>query len=276
MRLTTATSLAPGKLCEVYLIASGTVCRCHHNNQLTSPWFHRDSDLVKAFCNISVPLASLSPGPLMDLLSSFAVSSDRQMSPAVARKLIAAASSSALKLPASSAAKLLIYSLGEEATVVLTDADVHGLVVPLIDGSSRPLAPREQAQPLYLGDQDDQQLFECLAGCLVDTRSLTEACRSRSVFCCCAVLHVKGITGCLLMGQFGPVVVTGSVSAAGSNLWPQINVSTCSTLMWKQLPATCCQRSCHHSRLTKSSGSLHLVLLIPQSSGSGCFGGSLK
>lgn len=134
---------------------------------------------MEAFCNISVPLATLPPGPLMDLLSKFTVSSDRQMSPAIARKLIAVASSSAWKLPAASAAKLLVYSLGEEDTMALTEVDVHGLLVPLIDGSSRPLATSSQAQPLYLGDQDDQQLFECLADCLVDTCSLTAACRSR-------------------------------------------------------------------------------------------------
>ena len=166
-------------------LAKGTVCWGYHNNQLTLSLSNRDSDLVEAFCNISVPLATLSPGPLMDLLSNFTVSNDRQMSPAIARKLIALACSSALKLPASSAAKLLVYSLDEEATVGLTEADVHGLLVPLIDGSSRQLSSSRQARPLYLGDQDDQQLFECLAGCLVDTHSLTEACRSRSVFHCC-------------------------------------------------------------------------------------------
>ena len=101
------------------------------------------------------------------------------MSPAVARSLIAQASSSALKLPASKASKLLVYSLSEETSLVLTDSDVHGLMVPLLNGSSRSLTSSRHGQPLYLGNHDDQQLFDSLADCWLDTRSLTEACKAR-------------------------------------------------------------------------------------------------
>ncbi|KAK9856110.1 hypothetical protein WJX84_004825 [Apatococcus fuscideae] len=170
----------------------------------------RDPDLVEAFCSISVPMATLSPGPIQDLLGKFALSTDRQMSPAVARSLIAHASTSALKLPASSAAKLLVYGLSEDASVILADSDVHGLMVPLLDSSSRPLKSSQQGQPLYdtmyLGDHDDQQLFDCLADCLVDTCSLTEACKGR--------LQSLATDRCLNLQHF-------DVEAIASHLLPQ-------------------------------------------------------
>ena len=140
---------------------------------------HRDAGLMEAFCSISVPIANLSPGPVLDLLMRFTVSSDRQMSPRLARQLIAHASRSSLKLSSLGAARLLTYSLSEDDKVSMAATDVLGLMVPLLDGCSRPLTASLQGQPLYLGNQDDRVLFERLAGCLVDTSSLTDHCMKR-------------------------------------------------------------------------------------------------
>ena len=141
--------------------------------------WHRNASLVDALNSINAPMAILPPGPVQDLLSRFTASADRVMRPAVARQLTALASSSAMHLSALDAAHLLVYSLEEGVAVNLADTDVLGLMVPLLNGCSMPLTTAAQGLPLYLGDSTDQQLFDGLSACLVDTSSLSGSCVQR-------------------------------------------------------------------------------------------------
>ncbi len=145
--------------------------------------WRRNTKLVEAFSSINIPIAALSPGPVQDLLSRFTVSDDRLMRPGTARKLIACSSTPASQLSASDAAQLLEYSLSEDVSVCLEDADVIGLMVPLLNGLSMPLTAASHGQALYLGDHADQQLFEGLSAHLVDTSGLTKHCVNRWAFC---------------------------------------------------------------------------------------------
>lgn len=146
---------------------------------LINELWHRNASLVDALNTINIPMATIPPGIVQDLLIRFTASADRLMTPGLARQLTAHASSSALQLSASKAAHLLVYSLDEDAAFGLTAADAHGLMVPLLNGSCMPLTNAAQGQTLYLGDSADQQLFDGLSAYLVDTCGLTSSCIQR-------------------------------------------------------------------------------------------------